>query len=73
MLSTDHGDPENYVLINETVEVLVEEEEAGAYKGCVWEVQLTLRHVCDLQEIHVTKEMDLSQIKAKETRGDMFI
>lgn len=34
----DHGDPENYVLVNEAVEVLVEEEEAGAYKGCVWEV-----------------------------------
>lgn len=34
---TDHGDPENYVLVDEAVEVLVEEEEAGAYKGCIWQ------------------------------------
>lgn len=43
------GDPEDYVLINEAVEVLVEEEEAGAYEGCVSEVQLTLGHVCHLK------------------------
>lgn len=43
------GDPEDYVLINEAVEVLIEEEEARTYKGCVWEVQLTLGHVRDLQ------------------------
>lgn len=42
----DHGDPEDYVLVNEAVEILVEEEEDGPYKGCVWEVQLTLGHVC---------------------------
>lgn len=36
------------MLIDEAVEVLVEEEEAGAYEGRVREVQLTLGHVCDL-------------------------
>lgn len=49
MSNTYHGDPQDYVLINEAVEVLVEEEEARAYEGCVWEVQLTLGHVCDLK------------------------
>lgn len=44
-----HGYPENYMFINEAVEVLVEEEEAGADEGRVREVQLTLGHVCDLQ------------------------
>lgn len=43
------GNPEDYVLINEAVEVLIKEEEARAYKGCVREVQLTLGHVRDLQ------------------------
>lgn len=47
--NTDHGNPEDYVLVDEAVEVLVEEEEAGADEGCVREVQLTLGHVCDLQ------------------------
>ena len=47
--NTDHGDPEDYVLVDEAVEVLVEEEEAGADEGRVREVQLTLGHVCDLQ------------------------
>lgn len=37
------------MFINEAVEVLVEEEEAGADEGRVREVQLTLGHVCDLQ------------------------
>lgn len=46
---TDHGYPEDYVFIYEAVEVLVEEEEAGADEGCVWEVQLTLGHVRYLQ------------------------
>lgn len=55
-VNTDHGDPEDYVLINEAVEVLVEEEEAGAYEGCVREVQLTLGHVCDLQRHRDTHE-----------------
>lgn len=45
MWRTDHGDPEDYVLINEAVEVLVEEEETRADEGCVWQVQLTLGHV----------------------------
>lgn len=54
MYRTDHGDPENYVFVNEAVEVLVEEEEAGAYEGCVWEVQLTLGHVCYLHKRQVT-------------------
>lgn len=43
------GDPKDYVLIYEAVEVLVEEEEARAYEGCVGEVQLTLGHVCHLK------------------------
>lgn len=47
--NTDHGDPEDYVLIDEAVEVLVEEEEAGADEGRVREAQLTLGHVRDLQ------------------------
>lgn len=47
--NTHHCNPENYVLIYEAVEVLVEEEKAGAYEGCVWEVQLTLGHVCNLR------------------------
>lgn len=37
------------MLIDEAVEVLVEEEEAGAYEGRVREVQLTLGHVCNHQ------------------------
>lgn len=55
--NTYHGDPQDYVLINEAVEVLVEEEEARAYEGCVWEVQLTLGHVCDLQRHRVRRHV----------------
>lgn len=32
----DHGDPQDDVLIDEAVEVLVEEEEAGPDEGCIW-------------------------------------
>lgn len=46
---TDHGDPKHYVFIDEAVEVLVEEEEAGPDEGCIWEVQLALGHVGYLQ------------------------
>lgn len=46
---TDRGNPEDYMLIDEAVEVLVEEEEAGADEGRVREVQLTPGHVCNLQ------------------------
>lgn len=45
------------MLINEAVEVLVEEEEARAYEGCVREVQLTLGHVCNLQRYKDTYEV----------------
>ena len=44
-----HGCPEDDVLSKVAVEVLVEEEEAGADEGRVWEVQLTPGHVGDLQ------------------------
>lgn len=43
------------MLIYEAVEVLVEEEEARAYEGCVLEVQLTLCHVCNLQRCRGTQ------------------
>lgn len=57
MSNTDHGDPQDYVLIDVAVEVLVEEEEAGADEGCVREVQLTLGHVCNLQRHRDTHEV----------------
>lgn len=63
MSNTDHGDPEDYVLIDEAVEVLVEEEEAWAYKGCVREVQLTLSHVCYLQGHRDTHEVKKTLIQ----------
>lgn len=44
------SNPEDDVLVYEAAEVLVEDEEAGAYKGRVLEVQLTFGDVCDLQE-----------------------
>lgn len=37
------------MLVNKTVEVLVEEEEAGADEGCVGQLQLTLGHVGHLK------------------------
>lgn len=43
------GDPEDYVLVNKTVEVLVEEEETRPDEGCVGKVQLTLGHVGHLR------------------------
>lgn len=43
------GDPEDYVLVNKTVEVLVEEEETGADERGVGQVQLTLGHVGHLK------------------------
>lgn len=49
LCGTDHGDPQDYVLVYEAVEVLVEEEEAGADEGRVREVQLALGHVRYLQ------------------------
>lgn len=53
--NTHHCNPEDYVFIYEAVEVLVEEEEARAYEGCVLEVQLTLCHVCNLQRCRGTQ------------------
>lgn len=49
LCGTNHGDPEYYVFVNEAVEVLVEEEKARPDEGSIWEVQLTLGHVGDLQ------------------------
>lgn len=43
------GDPEDDVLVDKTVEVLVEEEETGPDEGCVGQVQLTLGHVGHLK------------------------
>lgn len=47
---THQSNPEDYVLIYEAAEVLVEDEEAGAYKGRVLEVELALGNVGDLQD-----------------------
>lgn len=44
------GDPQDYVLVNKTVEVLVEEEETRPDEGCVGQVQLTLGHVGHLKK-----------------------
>lgn len=54
---THQSDPEDYVLVYEAAEVLVEDEEAGAYKGRVLEMQLALGNVGDLQEnrMHVSE------------------
>lgn len=40
---------QDYVLIYEAAEVLVQDEEAGADKGGVLEVQLAPGDVCELQ------------------------
>lgn len=47
---THHCDPEDYVLVDEAVEVLVEEEEARPDESRVWEIKLTLGHVGHLTQ-----------------------
>lgn len=49
MTASYQGDPEDYVLVNKTVEVLVEEKETRPDEGCVGQVQLTLGHVGHLK------------------------
>ncbi len=67
------------MLINEAVEVLVEEEEAGTYEGRVREVQLTLCHVCNLQRHSDTQrakkallhQIILNRIDLNTNRGSL--
>lgn len=44
------SNPEDNVFINKAVEVLIEEEEAGADEGCVTEMKFTPGHVSNLQQ-----------------------
>lgn len=51
------SNPEDNIFINKTVEVLIEEEEAGPDEGCVTEMKLAPGHVSDLgNRKHVLRE-----------------
>lgn len=45
-----HRHPEDNILINKAVEVLIEEEEAGADESRVTQMKLTPGHVSDLEK-----------------------
>lgn len=56
----DQGNPEDNILINKAVKILVKEQQCWTYECCVIQIHLTLGHVGNHQFI-----CDLSRYKAK--------
>lgn len=66
------SNPENNIFINKAVEVLVEEEEAGADEGCVIKIKLAPGHVSNLEKSKSVKRVSSNYSQKRKQIVSIF-